>query len=107
MSAVLIHVGYPKAGSSWLQAHVFAEGVVGLVPVTRGALAISRRLIYPHPLGFDVEHCRSLFAESIEEINGRGEVPVVTGERLSGAPHAGGYDSKEIANRLRCVFPDS
>ena len=33
--------------------------------------------------------------------------PVVSFERFSGNPFSGGYDSKEIADRLVRVFPDA
>jgi hypothetical protein len=35
-----------------------------------------------------------------------GLLPVVSNERLSGHPSSGGYDSKEIADRLAAVFPE-
>jgi hypothetical protein len=107
MTTPLVHIGYPKAGSSWLQAHVFVDDAVGFSPVTPGALEISRRLVYPHPLDFDADACRALFAPKMDEISSAGLVPVVTGERLSGAPHAGGYDSKEVAHRIKDVFQDA
>ena len=33
-------------------------------------------------------------------------MPVVSRERFSGEVHIGGDDSKEIAQRLRAVFPE-
>lgn len=107
MTTPLVHIGYPKAGSSWLQAHVFVDDAVGFSPVTPGAMEISRRLVYPHPLDFDADECRAMFSPRIDEITLAGRVPVVTGERLSGAPHAGGYDSKEVAHRIKDVFGDA
>ena len=35
------------------------------------------------------------------------KVPVISHERLSGYPHSGGHDSKEIAHRLAAVFPNA
>jgi hypothetical protein len=64
-------------------------------------------MVLPMPLTFDAQVCRSEFEPKLLEVASRGLVPVVTAERLSGNPHSGGYDCKELADRLHDVFPDS
>jgi hypothetical protein len=64
-------------------------------------------LMRTHPLNFDAESCRQRYAPAIEECRKDGKIPVITHERLSGDPHSGGYDNKELADRLYQVFPDA
>ena len=46
-------------------------------------------------------------SRSLQRIVDEGLSPVVSFERFSGNPFSGGYDSKEIADRLVQVFPDA
>jgi hypothetical protein len=62
-------------------------------------------LVMPNPLDFDAAACRDGLAGELERIAGRGLTPVVSLERLAGHPFAGGWDSKELAERLQAVWP--
>ena len=64
-------------------------------------------LIYPNALDFSPQICKKYFYPKLLEATTGGLIPVLSYERLSGNPHSGGYDSKEIANRLVQVFPDA
>tara|TARA_B100000029_G_scaffold71396_2_gene63328 strand:- start:104 stop:1021 length:918 start_codon:yes stop_codon:yes gene_type:complete len=100
----LIHVGYHKAGSTWLQRVLFvAESSGYVVPFSR-KLEVYPRLVLPHALDFDVESNRRFF-EWPETVGNR--VPVITSEGLTGNPESGGYNSVEIAQRLKDVFDDA
>ena len=37
----------------------------------------------------------------------KGRIPVISNERLSGNPHSGGFDAKDIADRIMEAFPDA
>ena len=106
---LLIHVGYPKTGSSWIQKSLFQNSSAGFAPlfgidsITRGA--IMKFLILPNALAFDPAQSLKHFQPAILEVTTGGLVPVLSHERLAGTPHSGGYDSKELTNRLAEVFP--
>jgi hypothetical protein len=65
-----------------------------------------RRLVAAHPFDFDAAAFRAEFEPLLRSSEERELVPVVDFERLSGHPFSGGYDSREIADRLAAVFPD-
>lgn len=68
--------------------------------------APSREIVRIRPLEFDASAVRVTFEPALHRIRDRGLLPVVSNERLSGHPSSGGYDSKEIADRLAAVFPE-
>jgi hypothetical protein len=102
----LIHIGYQKTGTSWMQRFLFpAEAEAGFASVSKRN--VRRQFIFTHPLDFSAETARELLMPQIDEARRRGGVPVVSTERLSGSPHAGRYDAKDIAERLRAVFAEA
>ncbi|MCZ6775608.1 MAG: sulfotransferase [Ignavibacteria bacterium] len=106
MVSPLIHIGYHKTATSWLQKFVFQNSNASFIcPVPRSLLA--HKLIYPNALDFDSEQCRAdlLHETPIEE--SKSFTMAVSSERLSGNPHSGGYDSKQTADRLKQVFPNA
>lgn len=103
MSDLLIHIGYHKTASTWLQKELFSRRQAGF-----GRLRNLRRTVHaPHALDFDPKRCYAHFHNPLKRIRGRRLMPVLSHERLSGSPHSGGYDSKEIADRLATLFPES
>ena len=106
---MLIHVGYPKTGSSWIQRCLFDNPDTGFAPLfggdTQMRSAIMRLLVLPHPLVFDSRTCFKHFSPAVLDLMLRGLVPILSHERLAGTPHSGGYDSKQLALRLAEVFP--
>jgi hypothetical protein len=106
MSRLLVHIGYHKSGSNWLRQLFFSNprtgfGWVGKSPGDHPV----RRLVAARALEFDADASRAEFEPLIRRIEDDGLFPVVSFERLSGNPFSGGYDSKEIADRLAAVFP--
>lgn len=63
--------------------------------------------IQANPFSFRSEVARKKFEPGIERALTRGLVPVVSHERLSGSPYAGGYDGGILADRLAAVFPEA
>ena len=114
----LIHIGYHKTGSTWLQKHLFdrpdsgfsrlagkpmSTHHIGLRPATRFA----RNFVF-EPGGsmytlneFSPDRMRQLLGECIVQDSG---LPVLSDERLSGQPETGGFDSQKICVRLSQVF---
>ncbi len=99
----LVHIGYHKTASSWLQAQLFDHADSGFrryFPQSE----IRDRLVLPNALDFDPESVKSFYQSVLKE---ESLVSVISNERLSGNPHSGAYDSKEIAIRLKQCFPDA
>ena len=114
----LIHIGYHKTGSTWLQKYLFdcpergffrlsgkylSKNHIGLRPATRFA----RKFVF-EPGGsfyslneFSPDRMRELLGEC--KVRGSA-IPVLSDERLSGHPETGGFDCQEICNRLAQVF---
>jgi hypothetical protein len=99
---MLIHIGYHKAASTWLQQRLFAHPATGFrVPWSFDE--VIDHLVRPHPLAWDVAAARARLAAP----RPGDTVTVISNEELSGNPHAGGLLSTTIARRLAEVFPDA
>jgi hypothetical protein len=104
---VLVHVGYHRTGSSWLQKNVFARPKTGFRWTGKAKDDDPvRRLITARWSEFNPEKLRTRFDYRFEKARERGLLPVVSFERLSGHPCSGGYDSSEIASRIHQVIPE-
>lgn len=112
-SNLLIHIGFHKTASSWLQSNLFRRKEFGFYPIGEDVQSIGEKFI------FDKDGALlSSFEDRNEEIqynfktteennyvnNGVG---VISSERLSGNPHSGYFDSKIIADRLYNCFPQA
>jgi hypothetical protein len=98
----LVHIGYHKTGTTWLQREVFSSSAAGF-----SQFGGAQRLIAVNSFGFKPRKVRKLMERRIGEVHDRDLTPVLSSERLSGAPHFGGYDSEIIADRLAAVFPNA
>lgn len=107
MKPVLVHVGYHKTGTTWLQRFLFKNAAVGFANPFDEYRDIQGRLVHVNSLDFDANACRSFFKDGIERTHDAGLLPVVSAERLCGSIFFGGYDSKELADRLRAVLPEA
>ena len=101
---LLIHVGYHKTATSWMQAHLF-QPVHGFTQIMTHAEAWTH-IAAPHSLTFDPMPTRDIIAERIAALP-QGQIPVVSSEVLSGQPFEGGHEGPVIASRLAKVFPDA
>lgn len=103
MQLPLIHIGYHKTGTSWLQKFLFKSAAAGFfTPIPNGKL--SAEMAQVKPFDFDVNAYREHLAKDAFAITPPGLTPVFSAERLSGTAFYGGYDSKIHADRLRSVF---
>jgi hypothetical protein len=104
---VILHIGYHKTATSWLQRHLFSNPRSGLQTIGKvGDDHPVRQLVRAHALGFDAAAHRARLETLLGPIREEGLVPVVSWERLSGHAVSGGFDSKELADRLHAVFPE-
>lgn len=102
---MLIHIGYHKTATTWLQQRYFSQHPQ--LDFIGQHADLWADFISPHGFDFDPEKAKQLFYPKIEHALHNNLIPVISAERLSGNPHSGGYDSKEIADRLKQVFPDA
>lgn len=115
MENVLIHIGYHKTATTWFQAELFTAASSIFAPLSRSGS-------YQSTLAMDFFQGRdgyllSPFNDNRETIEAElrelalvrdaasGKIPVISHERLSGNPHASGFDASVIARRLAGFFP--
>lgn len=109
IAPLLIHIGFHKTGSTWLQksflndpsrgfSHAHAEGK---------RRDIARVLAEPDPLCFDPREARAHFSGYLDALRESEVTPVISHEILSGYPSSGGRDRCMIADRLRATFPEA
>jgi len=102
----LIHVGYHKTGTTWLQTGLFVDGASGFGRPW-DTKAIRDTFVLADPFDFDPLQARATFESILSADSEPHLVPVLSDERLSGSPHAGGFDAATIASRLSAVFPEA
>lgn len=107
MDKLLIHIGYHKTGSSWLQRHLFSASNQAFAAPLHRRDDVFQQIVMPNGLDFRSDRCRQALAPRLRDAAAGPRVPVISAERLSGSPYSGGYDSKELANRLQAVFPEA
>ena len=107
---LLIHIGYPRTGTTWLQRVVFGTNVDHFdgpfYALNRPKKESTWKTVKCHPLFFDPTTVRKHYTDRYLA-DGRSKFPVVSNERLSGDAMSGGYDQKEIADRLASTFPEA
>ena len=103
MAKTLIHIGYHKTASTWLQHELFDKEEYGFKRFF-SKKEIREDLITVNSLVFNAQVIKDKDQKLTASSN---LVSVLSNERLSGNPHSGGYDSKEIAQRLKASFPDA
>ena len=102
----LLHIGYHKTGTTWLQERIFPDEGTGFAYVG-DPRAVLTAFFHVNPFDFDAETARKRLRPRVERAESRGLVPVISHERLSGSPYAGGHDGRTSADRLAAVFPQA
>lgn len=101
---LLIHVGYHKTGTTWLQRILF-KPAYGYQPLMEHR-EIFDRIVRPHGLLFDAAPLRA----EIESRRGRGApggADLISSEILVGNPFHGGRESDDLARRLKALAPNA
>jgi len=102
----LIHIGYPKAVSSWMQKWLFTPQN-GFCKVL-DSLTLQLFLIDATPFAFDTAKAHEWMEKSLRDAPDSEQLqPVITGESLVGHTHCGGYNAKTNADRLKELCPDA
>jgi len=108
MTPILVHVGFHKTATNWLQAVFFGDPATGYRWLGKRPLTHPvHRLVRDRPVEFDAAAVQAEFEPLVADARAADLVPVVSFPRLSGHPYSGGYDSKEIADRVQAVFPEA
>lgn len=115
LSNLLIHIGYHKTGTTWLQKTLFSaqsEAFIPLAPNGKpkyfGNYFVSDQdghLLSPFQSNTQV--IQQELETVLSELDLQGKIPVISNERLSGNPHSGSFDSKLIADRIKECFPNA
>jgi hypothetical protein len=103
---VLLHIGYHKTATTWFQSALFSRQELGFEPLSDRRI-VHRALCAPSPFADRRDGgIRQLVSEA-HRATERGNLFVVSHERLSGYPASGGFDSRMIADRLKGHFPNA
>ncbi|HEX2803851.1 MAG TPA: hypothetical protein VHN55_07725 [Sphingomicrobium sp.] len=108
IAPLLIHIGFHKTGSTWLQQELLDNPAFGFTTQTgETRQQIIMRVGVPDPLSYDATAVASHYAPAIDEARKSGLTLALSHERLSGHPSSGGRDRCMIADRLKSTFPES
>jgi hypothetical protein len=105
MASVLVHIGYHKTGSTWLQQRLFSNRDAGFGVVVRQS-KVKTTMVAPDDFEFDPARCREAYQPRIDMMERRQVVPVISAERLSGRI-GGPDDGARMAERLARVVPEA
>ncbi len=106
-SHLLIHIGYPKTATTWLQSRVFPIDVDGWFRLIGTRHSILAHFVSVNGFRFDPRAARETFEPELTQVVLSGRMPVISHERLAGTAHSGGCDAQPIADRLARTFPDA
>lgn len=101
---VLIHPGFHKTGTTYLQEVLFTEDRGFCQPWSRDF--IYQHIIDPHELAFDREASRAAFAAASRDLTDDAHI-VISEEGLCGNPFNGARESGIYARKLRAIFDDA
>ena len=107
---LLVHLGYHKTATTWLQNAIFSDETLGFVsPWGRQAGVAVDEFVLANAFRFDAAQARDRFEEGLAEARSRDLVPVLSNEALCGQPINGGRFTygKYVVERLHEVFPDA
>lgn len=117
MDNLLLHIGYHKTATTWFQTQLFTSSSDVFEPLSRSGSHQSTLAMdfFKGRDGYLLPSFSDNHAVISSELSGLqkagpgigSKIPVISHERLSGNPHAGGFDSQLIANRLAKVFPSA
>ncbi len=105
---LLLHIGFHKTASTWLQANLFDDGALGFTARFGGPRhQLVADIVRPDPLFFDPACVRTRYAPFLDDAGAAGRTLVLSHERFSGYPSSGGRDRQMIAERLAATFPQA
>lgn len=100
----LIHIGYHKTGSTWLQRRIFADQSLGYTLVQPRTI-VDEAFVVCNPFTFDPRQARAHFEDFAIQAEESGRTLVISHERLTGLPLMNAVDARPIADRIAATFP--
>jgi hypothetical protein len=118
MNTTLVHIGFHKTGTTWIQNELFVSNSDSFIPLStkkKGHSSLANRFIFDdkgYLLNSFDNNEKAIRADLNELLGARDQedenkVLVMSHERLSGNPHSSGFDSSIIARRIKKVFPNA
>lgn len=102
----LIHIGYVKTGSTWLQKHMLPNKSLGYKALV-GRYEIQSKLFPQYELWYDPSIFRQELEKNSRSFDFDKFVPILSNERISGNAMSGGFDAIILADRLYEAIPDA
>jgi hypothetical protein len=102
---LLLHIGYPKTGSSWLQCRIFPSKLYGFKLLSN--IRNHELFVAPKDFNYNVEDILEAYDSEISFAIQRGLVPVISEETFSGTPSPLCLDGEFVARRLHAAFPSA
>ena len=103
----LIHIGYQKTGSTFLQFNVFNESYGFYNPFDRYSSEVVQKLIITNPFEFNGHQTQKYFSKKFRDAEKDNLCPVISAEDLSGHLVAYRTYEKEVSLRLKETFPEA
>jgi len=103
--APLIHIGYHKTGTTWLQ-EVALRPRLGFQPLMTHE-EVWREILRPNDAAFRPGAVRALLAGRIRAAEASGLAPVISSELLCGHPFYGGHEGPGALLRLHAIAPEA
>ncbi|MEQ8464912.1 sulfotransferase domain-containing protein [Coleofasciculus sp. E1-EBD-02] len=104
---ILIHIGYPKCASSWLQQVMFADKQTGFLAYWGAKSKIAKKqFVNSSDSSFDADTLRRTFKSGLQEATQQNLIPVLSNEHLSGDLMRKSW-KKEVADRIYKTFPEA
>lgn len=114
MNAPLIHIGYQKTASTWLQRELFIpnSNVFLPLPAKDGKHSDLANSFFKDDDGFllssftlNERSIKKQLEQLQTELDQTQKIPVITHERLTGDLNSGGFDGRLIADRIHSNLP--
>ena len=106
MPKPLIHIGYPKCLSSWMQRHLFVQDCG--MQLVMGPFPLQTSFVSIDPLRFNPQDFLDEYRAACESsTDAAGLIPVCSSENLVGKMSHGAYDAKYLADKLHACFPEA
>lgn len=104
----LIHVGYPKAASTWLQQTIFSDEKAGFyAPWGFPSGEAIEQFVLINSFKFSPKSTRQFFQPGLQEAEQKKLIPVLSQESLIGNQVRGCYWTKDVADRIYETFPEA
>lgn len=106
-ASLLLHIGYPKTATSWLQDKMFAVHPQIAMPWPTAGNRVIEEIAWKREADFDPQAVREAFEEDAAVARAEGKSLVLSHEALVGDPTRGLYWGDAVIARLAAVFPEA